>query len=66
MFLLNQGCKKNNNDKNEICEKIETPGEYFPAFPKSWWNYINFNNQIIKYKISDNYNYYEGTCYPFI
>lgn len=36
------------------------PGEYFPAYPDSWWNYRNQNNEIIQYTIDPGYSDYGG------
>ncbi len=55
-FIL--GC-----DKNDTLEP-QIPGEYFPAFPKTWWEYQKYNNDIIRYEISDKYEECEGKLRP--
>ncbi|WP_107039787.1 hypothetical protein [Brumimicrobium mesophilum] len=66
------GCKKENKDdilvekENVECTHPELPGEYFPAYPNSWWNYINLNNEIVEIEISSNYQDCEGACRPVL
>lgn len=68
VFLFNlSGCDK--NDDSEIieetsCTNQQIPGEYFPAFPKSYWNYFNYNNELVRFEISTDYQECEGECRP--
>jgi hypothetical protein len=59
------GCSK---DKEEVpadpCSVKQLPGSYFPAFPKTWWTYRNQQNQLVEYKISDDYQSCKGKCSP--
>lgn len=67
LFLITfiVGCKeKIIPAEPEACTDIIVPGVYFPAFPKSWWQYRNQNNELIKYQISDEYQECEGKCSP--
>lgn len=57
-FIL--GCSKDRKDNLDP----QIPGEYFPAFPKTWWEYQNYNNKIIKYEISDKYEVCEEKLRP--
>lgn len=66
-LLLNiTSCEKDDltGDENTKCTDKQYPGEYFPAYPKSWWNYSNFNNETVKYEISSEYQNCEGKCRP--
>lgn len=60
IFSLILGCDKEN--KNTLEPQI--PGEYFPAFPNTWWKYRKYNSEIIKYEISDKYEECEGKLRP--
>jgi len=53
LFLFTTGCKKD-SPVTEItaCTDEQFPGEYFPAYPNSWWEYINDNNEIILSQIN--------------
>ena len=63
-------CDKENDipqiEENTDCSNPELPGEYFPAYPKSWWNYTNFNNETFTIEISSNYEECEGECRPVL
>lgn len=61
MALLIQSCKK---DSSDACTDKQLPGAYFPAYPKSWWSYMDYNNNLIRYQISDDYRDCEGACRP--
>ena len=63
ILLSLAGCKEN-DDENIICTNQQLPGEYFPAFPKSWWNYYNYDNEPVKWEISEDYEECEGKCRP--
>lgn len=43
MIILS--CNKTDDNK---CADPQIPGEYFPAFPKSWWEYRKSNGDLIK------------------
>jgi hypothetical protein len=58
------GCKNKETNETTTCINKQLPGEYFPAFPKSWWNYRKNNNELVQYKISDDYQDCEGKCRP--
>lgn len=53
-----------NKDSKEIANNPQLPGEYFPAFPNTWWNYRMYNDEIIKYEISEKYMECEGKMRP--
>ena len=58
MILYNlTSCKKDNEDieANNVCIDPQLPGDYFPAYPKSWWKYYNLNNESVEFKISTDY-----------
>ena len=59
--LLNQSCKK---DTPDSCTDKQVPGSYFPAYPGSWWEYMDNNDNLIRYAISDDYRDCEGACRP--
>ena len=60
------GCKEKQNNTEHSCVDKQLPGDYFPAFPKSWWNYHDLNNNLIKYQISSDYQEFDGKCYPVL
>jgi hypothetical protein len=64
LFFL--GCNKHDIIIEEPPLHIDKqlPGEYFPAFPKTWWSYRNQNNNLVMYTISDEYHPYKGKYYP--
>ena len=70
IFLYNlTSCSKEENNTPSIVETInctdqQEPGDYFPAFPKSWWNYLDKNNDTVRYEISNTYEDCEGKCRP--
>ena len=55
------GCNKK---EEPSCTNYQLPGAYFPAYPKTWWNYRNIDNKLVQYKISDDYYTCEGKCRP--
>jgi hypothetical protein len=62
-------CSKEENNTIPVVETInctnqQEPGIYFPAFPKSWWNYLDKNNDTVRYEISNTYEDCEGKCRP--
>lgn len=65
MILYNlTSCKKDNEEieVNNDCITQQSPGDYFPAYPKSWWKYNNLNNESVEIKISTDYQECEGNC----
>lgn len=63
IVFLFVSCKKDKTI-NDDCTDIEQPGEYFPAFPNSWWEYTDQNNNPIRFEISSNYEMCDGKCRP--
>lgn len=41
------------------------PGEYFPAYPGSWWNYTTQDQTIIRWETKDEYQLADEKCLPF-
>lgn len=69
MILYNlTSCKKDNEDieANKVCIDPQLSGDYFPAYPKSWWKYYNLNNELVEFKISTDYQECEGKCRPVL
>lgn len=66
MFLYNlSSCTKENSQiADNKCTNPQLPGDYFPAYPKSWWNYYDSNNELVEFKISTDYQECEGKCRP--
>lgn len=67
MFLYNiSSCTSDDNQivGDAACLSPELPGDYFPAFPKSWWSYYNMNNELVEFNISTNYEICEEKCRP--
>ena len=67
MSLCNlTSCRKENEDieLNNVCISHQLPGDYFPAYPNSWWRYTNGDNELVEYKISNDYQECEGKCRP--
>ena len=64
------GCSKEDDihleEENVECINPELPGDYFPAYPKSWWNYSDLNNEVFEIEISSNYQECEGKCRPVL
>lgn len=56
------GCNK--KDDGNACINPQLPGDYFPAFPGSSWKLRNFNNELIHYNISSQYEICEDKCRP--
>ena len=63
-ILFGMGSCKKDVIGNINCTNQQLPGEYFPAFPKSWWKYSDYNNEIINWSISQEYQECEGLCRP--
>ena len=61
MAAFLQACKK---DIPETPCVPEFPGEYFPAYPGSYWNFRKANNDPFSYTISAEYEQCEGACRP--
>jgi hypothetical protein len=57
--ILFAGCKQKDSPQID-----QLPGDYFPAFPNTWWEYRNIHNQLIKYEISQEYQECEGKSRP--
>lgn len=53
-------------EENVQCSNPEMPGEYFPAYPNSWWSYYNSNSEIVEIEISSDYQECEGKCRPVL
>ncbi len=51
-------------EENTGCTDPQSPGEYFPAYPTSWWNYYDNNDELVEFKISSEYQECEGACRP--
>ncbi len=50
-------------DKEDIsCENNIVMGNYFPAYPNSYWIYNTNNGDTIKYTIRNGYEKFEGNC----
>lgn len=58
--VVDDTVKEENND----CINPELPDDYFPAYPNSWWSYINALGDTVVYEISDSYVECEGKCRP--
>lgn len=41
------------------------PGEYFPAYPGSWWNYTTQDQTLARWEVQNEYQTIEGFCMPF-
>jgi hypothetical protein len=59
--MVSFGCNK---EKKDTCINPEIPGDYFPAYPNTWWEYRDNNNALIKYRISSSYEDCEKKCRP--
>ena len=69
LFVVLTACdifKPNDETPNDetTCTDVQLPGDYFPAYPKSWWKYYNINNKLVEYRISDDYEECHGKCLP--
>lgn len=62
IIVLSTACSHDNEP--DVCNEKQIPGEYFPAYPKSWWVYRNNLNQIVIFKISEDYVFFTDKCYP--
>lgn len=63
--FLYAGCNKTEKWKPFFPEEeVHLPGEYFPAFPKTWWEYQDQHGRPVKYKISNTYEACEGAYSP--
>ncbi|RFC55542.1 hypothetical protein [Brumimicrobium aurantiacum] len=60
-------CTKDNSIQeveNESCLNPVLPGEYFPAYPNSWWKYSNEENETIVYETANKYQLCDNECRP--
>ena len=63
LLALTFGCKKD-QPHEDICTDIETPGDYFPGYPNTWWKYVDQNNETVVYSISSSYEKSDDKCRP--
>jgi len=57
------GCTNSKMDiQPDICASKRLPGEYFPAYPHSFWTYRNEQNQVVNFTISGEYQSCLGKC----
>lgn len=64
--LFIPGCTKDKAaELPNACADKQLPGEYFPAYPKSWWDYRNQSNELIQYSIANDYMDCYGKCRPY-
>lgn len=62
--VLYSGCEKPDNWKRFFPEEVHLPGEYFPAYPNTWWEYHDYRGNVVKYEISHDYLLCEGSYSP--
>jgi hypothetical protein len=60
VILFTTTCKKD-EDK---CENPQIPGEYFPAYPNTYWKYKTNKGKTVEYKISEKYEDCKEACRP--
>lgn len=63
LFLF-ESCHKKENNQQLSCPNPHQPAAYFPAYPKSWWDYKDNNGNKVSYRISLNYENCENACRP--
>ena len=59
--LLINSCGK---DEDDNCDNPQLPGEYFPAYPNSYWKYTTNEGKTVEYKISEKYEDCKEGCRP--
>jgi hypothetical protein len=62
--MLVYACKKDDSESSPYCSAPEAPGNYFPAFAGSYWNYTDQNGLPVTYSIADHYTTCHGQCRP--
>ncbi len=60
IILVFSSCNKN----EKACENPQFPGEYFPAYPNTYWKYNTNEGTTVEYKISEKYENCKEACRP--
>lgn len=71
-------CRKDSvyveDNSNNLTDSLDTleapiydtifPGEYWPAYPLTYWNYTNYNGDNVNWVIDSIYHLYDGAYHP--
>jgi len=60
--LFIASCGKDDDE----CENPQMPGEYFPAYPNTFWKYKTDEGKNVEYKISEKYENCKEACRPVL